>query len=60
MGAINKEFLIPYFTIFYFNVFQSYNVGVTPHISNYKIPYEAGLPAKVSYGPNFYANSKDL
>lgn len=31
----------------------------SPHISNWNIPLETGLPWKVSYGPSFSASSQD-
>ena len=30
--------------------------GVTPHISNCRMPFDAGDPSYVSYGPNFSAS----
>ncbi len=60
IGARRSEFRRPCFWIWAFRVFQSYRcvryfgsgyeseVGSTPHISNWRIPCDAGEPANVS------------
>ena len=58
IGATNKEFLTPYCFTSSFNVAHSQrSVGVTPHMSNWNIPFDTGEPAKVSYGPCSFAKS---
>ena len=43
IGAINKEFLIPYFYIFYLSVYQSnVCIGYFYHKSNYNFPLLIG------------------
>jgi hypothetical protein len=49
IGATRREFLIPFLTICYLRASQSYRPddGTTFHISNCRIPLDAGLPSKV-------------
>src|ERR1051325_6846218 len=60
MGASNSELRTPYFFTSSFNTSHSQRLlGVTPHISNWKIPSETGEPMKLSYGPSMMERSFD-
>ena len=59
IGATNSELRRPWSQIDFFKAAQSYLLlGVTPHISNCKTPFDAGEPLNVEYGSfNFIAIS---
>src|SRR5260221_12121875 len=61
IGARRSELRTPYCLTSFFNFSQSQRPlsGVTPHMSNWKIPLETGDPLKVSYGPSSFDNSMD-
>ena len=61
IGATNKELRTPFFTTFSRKLSQSQRpeLGVTFHISNWKMPLEIGEPSQVEYGPSLIANSMD-
>lgn len=45
IGAINNEFHIPVFAIFYLRLFQSCALASIPHKSNWSYPLLAGDPS---------------
>lgn len=61
IGASKSELRMPCFCIRAFSFCQSQRplFGSSPHMSNCKIPYEAGLPTKFLYGPSTIAKSTD-
>ena len=60
IGASNRELRTPCFFTSLLRISHSQRlVGVTPHMSNWKIPLDTGEPLMVWYGPSTLARSLD-